>query len=107
MRPLLALYVGGMGSKEKNFYNAMMKRYGFEEAAEKVQDLYLSGKKDEAAGALPADFIDSVCLVGPKDRVRDGLAKLRDAGVGTLITTPFAPTTEARRDMLRELAELL
>ena len=107
MRPLLALYVGGMGSKEKNFYNAMMKRYGFEEAADEVQDLYLSGKKDEAAAALPADFIDSVCLVGPKDRVRDGLARLRDAGVGTLITTPFAPTTEARRDMLRELAELL
>src|ERR687885_1877876 len=62
MRPMLALYVGGMGSRDKNFYNAMMRRYGFEEAAEKVQDLYLSGKKNEAAAALPAEFIDSVCL---------------------------------------------
>src|SRR5207237_1179669 len=65
MRPFLALYVGGMGSREKNFYNALMRRYGYEEAAEKVQDLYLSGKKQEAAEALPAEFIDSVCLVGP------------------------------------------
>ncbi|HEX8075670.1 MAG TPA: LLM class F420-dependent oxidoreductase [Thermoleophilaceae bacterium] len=107
MRPFLALYVGGMGSKDKNFYNAMMKRYGFEKEAEEVQDLYLSGKKSEAAAALPADFIDSVCLVGPKDRVRERLERLRDAGVGTLITTPIAPSTEARRTMLRELAELL
>src|SRR5918999_958381 len=56
MRPFLALYVGGMGSKEKNFYNALVRRYGFEEAADEVQTLYLEGKKDEAAAALPADF---------------------------------------------------
>jgi F420-dependent oxidoreductase-like protein len=107
MRPFIALYVGGMGSRDKNFYNAMMRRYGFEKEAEKVQELYLSGKKTEAAAALPADFIDAVCLVGPRDRVREGLAKLRDAGVGTVITTPIAPSTEGRRGMLRELAELL
>jgi F420-dependent oxidoreductase-like protein len=107
MRPFLALYVGGMGSRDKNFYNAMMRRYGFEKEAIEVQDLYLSGKKQEAAAKLPAEFIDSVCLVGPKDRVRDRLAALRDAGVGTVITTPFAPSTEERRTMLRELAELL
>src|SRR5256714_3716070 len=57
MRPFLALYVGGMGSREKNFYNAMMRRYGFEEAAEKVQDLYLDRKPQAAAEALPAEFI--------------------------------------------------
>ncbi|MEA2369446.1 MAG: hypothetical protein QOH38_2164, partial [Thermoleophilaceae bacterium] len=106
MRPFLALYVGGMGSKQKNFYNAMMRRYGFEEAAEKVQDLYLEGKKDEAAAALPEEFIDAVCLVGPADGVRDRLAAYRDAGVGTLLTTIVAPDLEARVGMIRQLAEL-
>jgi F420-dependent oxidoreductase-like protein len=106
MRPFLALYVGGMGSREKNFYNAMMRRYGFEEAAENVQDLYLSGKKDEAAGALPVEFIDSVCLVGPPDRIRERLAMYRDAGVGTLLTTIVAPDNDRRRTMIRQLAEL-
>src|SRR3954463_2117789 len=62
MRPMLALYVGGMGSREKNFYNALVRRYGFEEAADEVQDLYLSGKKDEAASALPAELIDKTAL---------------------------------------------
>jgi len=106
MRPFLALYVGGMGSREKNFYNAMMRRYGFEDAAAEVQDLYLSGKKDEAAAALPVDFIDAVCLVGPPDRVGERLAMYRDAGVGTLLTTIVAPDVEARKSMIRQLAEL-
>src|SRR5204863_302949 len=73
MRPMLALYVGGMGSREKNFYNALVRRYGFEEAAQEVQDLYLSGKKDEAAAALPAELIDKTALVGPVDRVKERL----------------------------------
>src|SRR5918997_1261183 len=90
MRPILALYVGGMGSREKNFYNQLVQRYGFEEDAKKVQDLYLDGKKDEAAAALPAELIDMVALVGPKDRVKDRLEAYRDAGCGTLITTPMA-----------------
>jgi alkanesulfonate monooxygenase SsuD/methylene tetrahydromethanopterin reductase-like flavin-dependent oxidoreductase (luciferase family) len=107
MRPFLALYVGGMGSKEKNFYNALMRRYGFEEAAETVQELYLSGKKEEAAGALPAEFIDSVCLVGPSERVRERLAMYRDAGVGTILATIVAPTVDARIAMIRQLPELL
>src|SRR3954453_7122838 len=106
MRPILALYVGGMGSREKNFYNQLVQRYGFEEDAKKVQDLYLDGKKDEAAAALPAELIDSVALVGPKDRVRDRLAAYRDAGVGTIITTPMAWDVEARSKMLRDFAEL-
>src|SRR3954464_10202504 len=90
MRPLLALYVGGMGSRKKNFYNALVQRYGFEEAAEEVQDLYLEGKKDEAAAALPAALIDKTSLCGPLDTIKDRLAVYRDAGVGTLITTPMA-----------------
>src|SRR4051794_23556236 len=67
MRPFLALYVGGMGSRKQNFYNALMRRYGFEEAAEEVQELYLSGKKEEAAAALPPEFIDQTSLCGPKE----------------------------------------
>jgi len=107
MRPFLALYVGGMGSREQNFYNAMARRYGFEDAAREVQDLYLEGKKEEAAAKLPAELIDMVSLVGPRDRVRERLAMLREAGVGTLITTPFALDLDRRIQMIRELAKLL
>lgn len=107
MRPVLALYVGGMGSREKNFYNALMRRYGFEEAAEKVQDLYLSGKKEEAAAALPPELIDTVTLCGPKERIKERLEVYRAAGVGTLMITPMAFDFDSRLRILRELAELL
>ncbi len=106
MRHFIALYVGGMGSREKNFYNALVTSYGFGDAARRVQDLYLDGKKDEAAAALPAELIDAVTLCGPVDRVRDRLAVYRDAGVGTLIVSPMAWTLEERTDQLRQLAEL-
>ena len=107
MRPFLGLYVGGMGSRKQNFYNALVRRYGFEEAADEVQDLYLSGKKEQAAAALPVELIDMTSLCGPAERVRDRLEVYREAGVGTLITTPVAPEPEARRRMIRELAELV
>src|SRR3954469_11922513 len=107
MRPLLALYVGGMGSRKKNFYNALVRRYGFEEAADEVQDLYLSGKKDEAAAALPAELIDKTALVGPVDRVKERLELYREGRVGTLITPPVPPDMEGRRRMLHALADLV
>jgi len=106
MRPFIALYVGGMGSREKNFYNALMIRYGFEEAAKEVQDLYLEGKKEQAAAAIPEELIDTVTLVGPLDRVRERLAVYRDAGVGTLGVVPIAFTKEDRLAQLRLLAEV-
>src|SRR5215207_6955837 len=106
MRHYVALYVGGMGSRKQNFYNALVQRYGFEEAAQKVQDLYLEGRKDEAAAALPGELIDTVALVGPKDRVRERLAVYRDAGVGTLMVSPMAWTFEDRLAQLRAVAEL-
>jgi len=106
MRPVIALYVGGMGSREKNFYNQLVQRYGFADAAREVQDLYLDGKKDEAAAALPAELIDAVALAGPRDAVRDRLAVYRDAGVGTLQIAPMAFDFEGRRTQLREVAEL-
>jgi F420-dependent oxidoreductase-like protein len=106
MRPYLALYVGGMGSREQNFYNRLAQRYGFEDAAREVQDLYLEGRKDEAAAALPAELIDAVSLCGPADAVRERLAVFRDAGVGTLIVSPMAWSFEDRREQLRLVAEL-
>jgi luciferase-like monooxygenase len=95
-----------MGSRDKNFYNALVQRYGFEDAAARVQDLYLEGKRDEAAAALPAELIDTVTLAGPADRVRERLAVFRDAGVGTLLVAPMAWTREDRIAQLQQLAEL-
>jgi F420-dependent oxidoreductase-like protein len=106
MRPFIALYVGGMGSRDKNFYNHLVQRYGFEDAAKKVQDLYLEGKRDEAMAALPDELIDTVAICGPKDRVRERLAVYRDAGVGTLGVSPMAFTAEDRLEQLRLIAEL-
>jgi hypothetical protein len=95
-----------MGSREKNFYNALVQRYGFEDAAREVQDLYLDGKKEEAAAALPAELIDTVTLCGPQDRVRDRLAVYAEAGVGTLGVSPMAFDAESRLEQLRLVAEL-
>ena len=106
MRPLLALYVGGMGSRERNFYNQLVQRYGFAEAAAEVQDLYLAGKKEEAAAALPAELIDITTLCGPRERIAERLAVYREAGVGTLITTPIASSADGRAEILRALPEL-
>jgi F420-dependent oxidoreductase-like protein len=106
MRPYVALYVGGMGSRDKNFYNALVQRYGFEDAAREVQDLYLEGKRDEAAAALPEELIDTVSLCGPPDVVRERLGVFRDAGVGTLMVSPMAWTFEDRLRQLQLVAEL-
>src|SRR5947208_474616 len=70
MRPVLALYIDGMGSRQQNFYNNLVKRYGFEDAAEEIQDLYLAGKKAQAGTAIPAELIDAVSLCGPREVVR-------------------------------------
>src|SRR3954465_5105766 len=107
VRPLLALYVGGMGSRDKNFYNQLVSRYGFEAAAKEVQDLYLSGKKDEAAAALPAELIDQTTLVGTADHIKERLAVYKDAGVGTLMFSPMDFTAEGRSRVLRTVAELV
>ncbi len=106
MRPLLALYIGGMGSRKQNFYNNLVQRYGFEDAAREIQDLYLDGKKAEAGEAIPNELIDMVSLCGPADVVRDRLGAFRDAGVGTLMITPMAFTVDDRLAQLRAIAEL-
>ena len=106
MRPILALYIGGMGSRNQNFYNQLVQRYGFEAAASEIQDLYLEGKKEEAGQAIPDELIDSTCLCGPRDFVRERLAAFREAGVGTLMVSPMAFSAEDRVEQLRALAEL-
>jgi F420-dependent oxidoreductase-like protein len=106
MRPALALYIGGMGSREQNFYNKLAQRYGFEAAAKEVQDLYLEGKKAEACAAIPDELIDTVSLCGPREVVRERIAVFRDAGVGSLLITPMAFTVEDRLAQVRAAAEL-
>jgi F420-dependent oxidoreductase-like protein len=106
MRPFIALYVGGMGSRAQNFYNNLVCRYGFEAEAKAIQDLYLEGKREEAMAAISDSLIDTVSLCGPKDVVRERLAVYRDAGVGTLGITPLAFTRDDRLEQLRLVAEL-
>lgn len=80
LRPWLALYIGGMGAKGKNFYNDYATRLGYEGAAEEIQDLYLAGNKLEAEAKVPKELLDEVALVGPKDRIRERLSRWKDAG---------------------------
>ncbi|MFD3925757.1 LLM class F420-dependent oxidoreductase [Streptomyces sp. NPDC058614] len=91
VRPPIALYVGGMGARGKNFYNNIAKAYGFEKEAELIQDLYLSGKKREAEAAVPDEFCELMTLAGPEGYVRDRIAAYREAGVTTLNVTPVGP----------------
>ncbi len=100
-KPSLALYVGGMGAKGSNFYNDLACRYGYEGVAAEIQDLYLSGKKQEAAALVPDELVDDVCLIGPKERIADRLGAWHDAGVTTIIVG----TTQ--REALQVMAELL
>jgi F420-dependent oxidoreductase-like protein len=91
MRPNLALYVGGMGAREKNFYNDLVRLYGYEQEAREIQELYLSGKKREAEALVPASLLESLSLIGPEGYVRDRIAALRSAGVTILDIQPIGP----------------
>ncbi|WP_067972918.1 LLM class F420-dependent oxidoreductase [Nocardiopsis trehalosi] len=87
-RPMIALYVGGMGAKGKNFYNTLARRYGYEDAADRIQELYLAGRKDEAAAAVPDEMVELTNLVGPESHVRERVEAFRAAGVTHLNVTP-------------------
>ena len=101
LRANLALYIGGMGARGRNFYNDLVCRYGYEDVAGEIQDLYLSGNKLEASRLVPEQLIDEVSLIGPSDMIRDRLSVWKDAGVTTLNLTV---TDEAT---LRRLPELV
>ncbi|MBI1181912.1 MAG: LLM class F420-dependent oxidoreductase [Alphaproteobacteria bacterium] len=103
VRPGMALYIGGMGARSKNFYNDYAKRLGFEDAAVKIQDLFLSGQRAEAAAAVPAELVDAVALCGPKERIRERLAPWKQAAakghVGSMLIGRTSP------DALKVIAE--
>jgi F420-dependent oxidoreductase-like protein len=91
IRGYTALYLGGMGSREKNFYNQLAVRMGYGEAAATVQDLYLARRHRDAMAAVPAEFIDRTALLGPAERIADRLAAYAEAGVTTLAVAPYPP----------------
>jgi alkanesulfonate monooxygenase SsuD/methylene tetrahydromethanopterin reductase-like flavin-dependent oxidoreductase (luciferase family) len=101
IKPRLALYVGGMGARGKNFYNELVSRYGYEADAKRIQDLYLGGKKDEAAAAVPDALVDEVALCGPKERIRERLPRWTRSGITTLICGAVQP------EALELMAELV
>ena len=101
-RPMIALYVGGMGARGRNFYNDLACRYGFEAEATKIQDLYLDGKKDEAAAAVPDGLLEAATICGPEGYVRERIAAYKDAGVTSLNVTPIASDIPAQVTQLKE-----
>jgi F420-dependent oxidoreductase-like protein len=103
-RPMIALYVGGMGARGRNFYNDLAKRYGYEAEAIKIQDLYLDGKKDEAAAAVPDGLLEAATICGPEGYVRDRIAAYKEAGVTSLNVTPIAPDVPGLVTQLKDWA---
>jgi len=95
-RPMFALYIGGMGARGKNFYFDLACRFGYEGEATRIQDAYLSGRKDEAATLVPAELLEKTALIGPDGYVAERLAAFRESGVTTLNVTPLAATHAAR-----------
>ncbi len=101
VKPMLALYVGGMGARGKNFYFDLACRYGYEAAAVEIQDLYLDGKKQEAAAKVPDEFVDDIALVGPEERIAEHVEKWKTSDVGTMIVGAGQP------EAVRLMAELV
>jgi F420-dependent oxidoreductase-like protein len=103
-RPMIALYVGGMGARGRNFYNDLARRYGFEAEAVEIQDLYLDGRKQAAAAAVPDGLLEAATICGPEGYVRDRIAAFKEAGVTSLNVTPVAPDVPALVTQLKEWA---
>jgi alkanesulfonate monooxygenase SsuD/methylene tetrahydromethanopterin reductase-like flavin-dependent oxidoreductase (luciferase family) len=101
VKPRLALYVGGMGARGKNFYNELVCRYGYEDAAARVQDLYLMGRREEAAAAIPDALVDEIALCGPRERIKERLSRWTASGVTTMICGM------GQVEALRTMAELV
>lgn len=97
VKPQLALYIGGMGAKGRNFYHNLATRYGYGEVADRIQELYLSGRKREATDLVPDELVRAISLVGPRGFIAERLAAFADAGVTTLLVSPAA--TDARESV--------
>jgi len=107
VRGYASLYVGGMGSREQNFYNRLAVRMGYEKEAKEIQDLYLDRKYAEAAAAVPFEFIDRTALLGSVDRIAEKMQQLSAAGVTTLNISGYGASQEERIATLRAAAEAL
>ncbi len=103
-RPMVALYVGGMGARGRNFYNDLACRYGFEKEAKLIQDLYLDGKKNEAAAEVPAELLELTSLVGPEGYVKERIAAFKESGVTNLLVTPIGPDPTKIVEQLKDWA---
>jgi F420-dependent oxidoreductase-like protein len=101
-RPMAALYIGGMGAVGKNFYNALVSRYGYEQEAAQIQELYLAGKKEEAAALVPDELLSLTNLCGPEGFIKDRIAAFREAGVTVLNVTPFGPDPVQLTEQLKD-----
>jgi len=106
-KPQLALYIGGMGAKGKNFYHNVATKYGFGEVADRIQDLYLSGRKAEAVAAVPDELVRNISLIGPRGYVKERIAAFAEAGVTTLLATPVTGDPAEYVDFIEQLQALL
>jgi F420-dependent oxidoreductase-like protein len=106
-RSMVALYVGGMGAKGKNFYNELAMRYGYEKEAEVIQDLYLAGKKKEAEAAVPSEFLELTTLCGPKGYVKERIAAFKAAGVTHLQVHPIPQDGQTAASLIETVKDLL
>jgi F420-dependent oxidoreductase-like protein len=106
-KPQLALYIGGMGAKGRNFYHNVATRYGFGEVADRIQELYLSGRKAEAIAAVPDDLVRSVSLIGPRGYLKERIAAFAEAGVTTLLATPVTADGTEYVDFVEQFQQLL
>lgn len=104
-RPLIALYVGGMGAKGRNFYHDLLCRYGFDAEADRIQDLFLAGRRAEAEAAVPAELLERTSLIGPESYVRDRVQAYRDAGVTILNVTPLGPDPRRQIAAVKAMAQ--
>lgn len=102
-RPLVALYVGGMGARGRNFYHDLVSRYGWAAEADKIQELYLSGRKQEAAAAVPAELLELTSLIGPESYVRDRIAAFAESGVTVLNVTPVGDDPRRQLTLVKEM----
>ena len=101
-----ALYIGGMGARGKNFYNNMAVRYGYGKEAAAIQDAYLAGRKDEAAGLIPQELLEHVSLIGPRSFVAERVAAMKESGVTTLNVAPMGSTHAERIALIEQIKEL-
>jgi F420-dependent oxidoreductase-like protein len=107
IRPIQALYIGGMGAREKNFYNNMAVRYGYGKEAAAIQDAYLSGRKKEAEALIPQDLLENVSLIGPRSYVAERVAAMKESGVTTLNVAPMGTTHAERIALIEQIRDLV